>query len=238
MNNNFFWEIFFFYWYSFIFSQMMISFFNILIGIQYIDPIYYISIYLLQVFVIFIIHDSRNLGISTLLTLKFYILYFPSSRKKIIPAFYSKLLHFKIESWIIKQFFLFENTLKLSDISINCEYEDSLQEYIVNKFPNYLHQSREVYSNFFNFLNISFKIACILRDFFNFLSEYFRDKRYDQECVICIELSEAKVLQCGHCFCSKCVSKMKNCPICRSNIDKNEIKDIHNCIQSRRTIYR
>jgi len=224
MNNNFFWEIFFFYWYSFIFSQMMISFFNILIGIKYIEPIYYISIYLLLVFFIFIIHDSRNLGISILLTLKFYILYFRSSNKKIIPAYYSKLLHFKIESWIIKQFFLFENTLKLSDISIFYGYEHSLQEYIVNKFPNYLHQSREIYSNLFNFLNISFKIACILRDFYNFFSEFFRDKQYDEECIICINFGELKITACGHCFCSKCLSKMKNCPICRRYINKKKLE--------------
>ena len=215
---------------------MMVSIFNVLIGILYMGPIYYISIYLLQVFIVFIIHDSRNLGISTLLTLKFYLLYFLSSKKKIIPAFHSKLLHFKNQYWIIKQFFLFENTLKLSDISIFYGYENSLQEYIVNKFPNHLHQSREIYTNLSNFLNISFKIYYNAANLLELFYEYFRDKRYDQECIICIDLSEAKVLQCGHSFCSKCLSKIENCPICRHMIDKKEIRDIRDSILVRRNI--
>lgn len=237
MNLLFYWQIAFFYWYLFLLSHLIISIIEILVGISNVDPIFYFLFYIFLMLTLFTTHDSKNLKLSLKMTLKLYICEILRSQKKIIPAAHSKLLHCKVKYWIIKQNFLLANTLKLSDISIFCGFENIFDEYIVSKIPIHLHQSREVYTKLFNFLNISFKIACIFGDFLKVFFDFFRDKRYDEECVICIEFSEVKITACGHRFCSKCLSKMKNCPICRRIIDKKEIRDIRNCIQARRTIY-
>jgi hypothetical protein len=214
-----------FYLHLFLLSHLMISIIEILVEISSLDSIFYFSFYIFLMFILFTIYDSKNNYKSL------------SSQKKIIPEFHSKLLQIKIKYWIIKQNFLLANTLKLSDISIFCGFENIFDEYIVSKIPIHLHQSREVYTKLVNFLNFSFKIACIFGDIYKFFSEFFRDKRYDEECVICIVFSEVKITACGHRFCSKCLSKMKNCPICRRMIDTKEIRDIRDSIQARRTIY-
>lgn len=80
------------------------------------------------------------------------------------------------------------------------------------------------------FFNI--EITCILEIFFKNMCEVFRDKHYDRECPICVEVCELKVTACGHCLCNSCLMKIvKNCPNCRcpncrKPIDLNKIRSL------------
>jgi len=40
------------------------------------------------------------------------------------------------------------------------------------------------------------------------------------ECKICMEkLNRVMLIPCGHCFCLDCAKNIKQCPICRSNVE-------------------
>jgi len=87
-----------------------------------------------------------------------------------------------------------------------------------------------------NFLNsyryIPIRIAYVLENF-------FRDKQYDRECPICVEICESKVTACGHCFCHSCLFNinMKNCPICRETIDASQIISLCDAAKTGRHVY-
>ena len=87
-----------------------------------------------------------------------------------------------------------------------------------------------------NFLNsyryIPIRIAYVLENF-------FRDKQYDRECPICVEICESKVTACGHCFCHSCLFNinMKNCPIRRETIDASQIISLCDAAKTGRHVY-
>jgi hypothetical protein len=234
MNAFFYWRLAFFYWYIFILSLLLVSFIEFWIDLSEIDLLFYLFIYALLVLITFTLHDSRVLRMSVNMTFRFYTIKFLSPKERIVPAFHSKILHLRVQSWIIQQDFLFVNTLKLSDISIFYGLEKIFDEYI----PIHQYDSKAVYPILLNFLNISFGISYNLIKIFKNFREYFRNKQYDLECQICIEVLESKVTACGHCFCPNCLSNMKNCAICRSEIDKSKNRSVRDAIIAKIPIYR
>jgi hypothetical protein len=45
-------------------------------------------------------------------------------------------------------------------------------------------------------------------------------------CSVCMDKKKDQSLDCGHLYCSDCVTKLENCPTCRAEIDKNKIRTV------------
>ena len=45
-------------------------------------------------------------------------------------------------------------------------------------------------------------------------------------CSICEENRKDRVLDCGHVFCDLCLNRMRRCPLCKIEIDRNKIRPV------------
>jgi hypothetical protein len=45
-------------------------------------------------------------------------------------------------------------------------------------------------------------------------------------CNVCMENKKDRSLDCGHIFCNICINKLNNCPTCRTDIDRNKIRNV------------